>query len=184
VRLFDDRAETNAGAERSTGAADRNLGGAARYFSSPGELHPVLEAMLEHATASAGPRSAFCPVRTALIGNRDVGMTPAYAGISSWTDPTGPTTGLGPSASTRITRFHIVDSGEQVYAERDLCVSPPPELGGARTLLTCRCKQGELIRARLASTARGGPFTREADRAGHHFAHQAVIAIETRGCST
>ena len=49
VRLFEPSSSAHA-IFRGAGAADRDLGGAESHRSSPGELEPVFQAMLENAT--------------------------------------------------------------------------------------------------------------------------------------
>jgi GAF domain-containing protein len=133
--------------------------------STPGELEPVFQKMLENATR-------ICEAKIGILFRYEngeysavstLGVTPAYADyLNRGPIRPGPTTGLGRVASTRQT-IHIVDTqAEQAYAEGEPLRLATAELGGARSLLNVpMLKEGKLIGAI-------GIF-RQADRAGHEL---------------
>ena len=113
---------------------------------SPGELEPVFQAMLQNATR-------ICAAKIGILWGFDdgayravsmLGITPVYAEyLNRGPIHVGPATGLGRLASTKQT-VHIVDTlDEQAYADRDPFRIATAELGGARTLSTCRCSRKE-----------------------------------------
>ena len=119
--------------------------------SSPGELEPVFQAMLENATriceAKIGvlfkyEEGAYCAVSL-------LGVAPAYAEyLNRGPIRPGPATGLGRVASTRQT-VQIADTqAEQAYADSEPLRVATAELGGARSLLNVpMLKEGKLIGA-------------------------------------
>jgi signal transduction histidine kinase/putative methionine-R-sulfoxide reductase with GAF domain len=182
VRLFDDvqkrTQELSEALEQQTATSD-----VLRVISSsPGELQPVFEAILENATRICAAKIGilFRYENGAYSAIATLGVSPAYAEyLNRGPIQPGPTTGLGRVASTRQT-IHIVDTqAEQVYAEREPLRVATADLGGARSLLNVpMLKEGELIGAIGVYRQEVRPFTEKQIALVTNFAHQAVIAIE------
>ncbi len=150
--------------------------------SSPGELEPVFQAMLENATR-------ICDAKIGILFRYEdnaysavslLGVTPAYAEyLNRAPIRPSPATGLGRVAAKKQT-VHIADTrAEPAYADRDPFRMATAELGGARSLLNVpMVKDGELIGAIGIYRQEVRPFTERQVALVTSFAAQAVIAIE------
>jgi GAF domain-containing protein len=151
--------------------------------SSPGELQPVFEAMLENAT-----RLCEAKFGNLFLGEGDslravaVHSTPAYVELRR--DPVvvmreHPSTPLVRLASTKEI-LHIQDlKADQSYIERDPRIIRLVESAGARTmLLVPMVKENEFIGAIVIYRQEVRPFTEKQIALVQNFAAQAVIAIE------
>jgi signal transduction histidine kinase len=150
--------------------------------STPGELQPVFQRMLENATR-------ICDAKIGILWKYEdgaysalavLGVTPAYHEyLHSGSIRAGADTGLGRVASTKQT-IHVVDIlSESAYAKRDPLRVATAELGGVRSQLNVpMLKENELIGAIGIYRNEVRPFTERQIEFVTNFAAQAVIAIE------
>jgi signal transduction histidine kinase len=150
--------------------------------SSPGELEPVFQAMLEKAT-----RLCEAKFGTLYLYDGDAFHTaslynapPAYAeNRKRGPIRPGPRTGLGRMLQTRQV-VQIADiTREQAYIEGDSLLSTAVQLSGYRTLLAVpMLKESRLVGAINIYHQQVQPFTNKQIELVQNFAAQAVIAIE------
>ena len=151
--------------------------------SSPGELEPVFQAMLENAVRICDAKFGFMnrydgdTWKVAAVHGAALAYT-EYPQQQGYQRP-GPETVVARIANTKQ-MVHIADLvASRGYAERDPVVVAAVELGGVRTLLGVpMLKEDQLVGAILLYRQDVRFFTNKQIELVQNFAAQAVIAIE------
>jgi GAF domain-containing protein len=182
VRLFDEvkaRTDDLTEALEQQTATSEVLG---VISSSPGELVPVFDTMLENATRICGAKFGVLWLCEG-DGFRCVALhnpPPAFVALrANGVVRPSPDTALGRAAGTRKAAQIPDLVAAPAYARRDPLTVAAVELGGARTLISVpMVKENELVGAINIYRQEVRPFTEKQIDLVSNFAAQAVIAIE------
>ena len=151
--------------------------------SSPGQLEPVFQAILENATRICAAKFGGLwmvendGVRLSALS----GASPDFAEFM-WRTPLikpGPLSAVGRALKTKQTAQIDDLAAGQGYIEGDYLVTATVDIGGGRTLVAVpMMKEDEVVGAITIYRQEVQPFTNKEIELVQNFAAQAVIAIE------
>ena len=158
--------------------------------SSPGDLMPIFEALLENATHICGAKFGILWLREGDLFR----AVAAHGGPTAYSEMLfavrairpGPDTGLGMLLKTKRSSRSTISAKGQAYLDRDPLRVATVEIAGGRTLAVVPLfKDGELIGVDRHLSPGGEALHRKADRAADRTSPPRPSSpSRTRGCST